>query len=212
MSSYHQNLYIVIGGVETQIQASATGTIDVDTSQYVSSMYQAIPSDKYLDGTFKVYTYDSNNTLVGTSTTPYRANVVNSNPTFDIAYEDNNATTVAITNNNQQIIQGKSTCKFKFTNIDTKNYSNPYSFSITINGETRSNITVEAGDAYTELTKANFTINDSYYHEDSDFTLDVQGSVDNTTVGDYCHINCGAIIKSNTTVENKTKVDYGEIV
>lgn len=31
------------------------------------------------------------------------------------------------------------------------------------------------------------------------------------TLGDYCHINAGAIVKSRSVVNNKTKIDSGEV-
>ena len=66
--------------------------------------------------------------------------------------------------------------------------------TITYSGDL--SVTLEAGDAYTELTQSDFTITDSYYTQDSDFTLSVEGTVDNRTVGDY-EVTYKAIDRSN---------------
>ena len=131
---YHQDLYMEINGVETLIQSSATGTIDIDTSLLANTIYQAIPSSQYLSGEFRLKTFDSNNTLVGTDVKTYKANVVGSNPTFNLAYEDTNATTTSITQNNQQIIQSHSTLRIKITNATALHYASLSSVSVNING------------------------------------------------------------------------------
>ena len=136
VSSYHQNLYMVLGGNEVLIQSSATGTIDIETNLLANMIYQQIPNAKYLDSEFRLKTYDSNNNLIGTSTKSFRANVVDSNPLFTIGYEDTNATTTAITQNNQQLIQNNSTLRFKFTNASAQHYASLSSYAITINGVT----------------------------------------------------------------------------
>ena len=136
VEGYHQNLYMVINGNETLIQSSATGTIDIDTSLLANTLYQTIPNAKYYDNEFRLKTYDSNNTLVGTDAKNYRAVVVNSEPTFNASYEDTNSTTIAITSNNQKLIQDKSTLRVKITNATALHYASLSSVSVTINGAT----------------------------------------------------------------------------
>lgn len=63
--------------------------------------------------------------------------IVNGNPTFNITYEDSNATTIAITNDNQQIIQNNSTLQFNITDATAKKEATLSSISITINGITQ---------------------------------------------------------------------------
>ena len=138
VSSYHQNLYMVIGGNEVLIQSGASGTEYIETNLLANMIYQQIPNAKYYDSEFRLKTYDSNNNLIGTDTKSFRANVVDSNPLFNIAYEDTNVATTAITQNNQQIIQNNSTLRFKFTNATAQHYSSLSTYSITINGVTRS--------------------------------------------------------------------------
>lgn len=138
VSSYHQNLYMVIGGNEVLIEQNVSGTVDIETYLLRNQIYQQIPNSKYYDSEFRLKTYDSSNNLIGTDTKSFRANVIDSNPLFDIAYEDTNATTTAITQNNQQLIQNNSTLRFKFTNAMAQHYATGLvSYAITINGVTK---------------------------------------------------------------------------
>ena len=66
--------------------------------------------------------------------------IVNANPTFNVAYLDTNSTTTAITNNNQQIIQNKSTLRINITNATALKYATLTSASINVNG----NITTQS--------------------------------------------------------------------
>ena len=136
ISNYHQDLYMVIGNNEVLIESSASGTVDIDTSLLANQIYQQIPNAKYYDREFRLKTFDSNNNLIGTDVKSYRANVIDSEPTFDVAYEDIDPTTLAITNNNQQIIQNQSALRISITNATPKHYANLSSVSVTINGVT----------------------------------------------------------------------------
>lgn len=60
--------------------------------------------------------------------------IVNANPTFNVAYLDTNSTTTAITNNNQQIIQNKSTLRINITNATALKYATLSTASINVNG------------------------------------------------------------------------------
>ena len=61
--------------------------------------------------------------------------IVNANPTIDTkTYEDTNATTLAVTSNNQLIIQNKSTLQFNFTNLKAYKSALLSKISINING------------------------------------------------------------------------------
>lgn len=134
VSAYHQDLYIVISGNDVLVKSNVSGTENIDTSTIASQIYASIPNAKYLSSNFKLKTYDSNNTLIGTDTKSFTANVVNSNPTFNVAYEDTNNTTKTITGNNQQIIQRYSTLRIKITNASAKNSASLSSVSVNING------------------------------------------------------------------------------
>ena len=94
--------------------------------------------------------------------------IVNANPTFDVAYQDINASTLAITNNNQQIIQNKSTLEINITNatalkgaslVSVKTEIAGYSSTIPMNSATK-NIAIGTINA-SGNTNAQITITDS---------------------------------------------------
>lgn len=81
---------------------------------------------------FYVKTVISGNTFYENK--PVTFTIVNANPTFNVAYLDTNATTTAITNNNQQIIQNKSTLQINITNATALKYATLSSASVNVNG------------------------------------------------------------------------------
>ncbi len=65
--------------------------------------------------------------------------VVNANPTMDgITYKDTNATTTAVTLDDQKIVQGVSTVQFRFQTITALKGATLVNVAITINGVTKS--------------------------------------------------------------------------
>ena len=60
--------------------------------------------------------------------------VINANPTFTLGYKDTNATTKAITNNDQQIIQNNSTLQINITSATALKSATLSSVSVNING------------------------------------------------------------------------------
>ena len=62
--------------------------------------------------------------------------IVNANPTFSVAYQDTNATTLAITSNNQQIIQNHSTLQINVSSASAKKGASLSTVRTTINGAT----------------------------------------------------------------------------
>lgn len=86
----------------------------------------------------KTYTDSTKSTQVGTTQTKQVSGyLVNANPTYNVAYQDTNSTTLAITNNNQQIIQNNSTLQFNITNATALKGASLSSISIEINGVTQ---------------------------------------------------------------------------
>ena len=64
--------------------------------------------------------------------------IVNASPTMDMpAYADTNATTTAITNNPQVIIQNKSTLQFQFANIEAQKGATLSKITMNVNGVVR---------------------------------------------------------------------------
>lgn len=60
--------------------------------------------------------------------------IVNAKPTFSVAYQDTNATTLAITSNNQQIIQNQSTLQINISSASAKKGASLSSVSVNVNG------------------------------------------------------------------------------
>lgn len=117
------------GTIATNVGASTTWTIP-------TSFYAQIPNATSGTMVITCKTYNGT-TLVGTTTTNVTCYVTNSNPTFNVAYQDTNSTTTTITGNNQQIIQNKSTVQFNITSASAKNSATLSSVKITINGVTQ---------------------------------------------------------------------------
>ena len=90
-----------------------------------------------------------------TSSVAKTMTVVNANPTITgAAYQDTNATTVAITGNNQKIIESRSTVQFSFatltalksaTLVEVKVTVNGVSQTLALSGTTQSNKTINFG-------------------------------------------------------------------
>lgn len=87
----------------------------------------------YID--LKTYTNSSKTSQVGsTQRMTCYASLPNPQPTFSVTYEDTNASTLAITTNNQQLIQNNSTARFNLTSMEAKYGSTLTNVSIDING------------------------------------------------------------------------------
>lgn len=70
------------------------------------------------------------------SNKPATLTIVNGNPTISgVSYKDNNSTTVAITTNNQYIIQNKSQLLFTFSSLTSKKSATLSSIAVEINSE-----------------------------------------------------------------------------
>lgn len=62
--------------------------------------------------------------------------IIDANPTFNATYEDTNASSIAITQNNQLLIQNQSTLQINITNATAYKYATLSSIKATINGVT----------------------------------------------------------------------------
>lgn len=121
-----------------QLPNASSGTIRIGIRSTIGGSTQS----SYIDRTFKI---------------------INGNPTFSESYEDINATTLAITNNNQQIIRNNSTLEVNFTNMVALKYATLSTAKVVIDGTT-----------YTEsITGASCTINVGELNLSNDTTADV---------------------------------------
>lgn len=80
-----------------------------------------------------LFTYNGNSNI-GASSVIRAFTFINANPTFDATYQDTNATTTAITGNNQLIIQNHSTLQINGTNLSAKKSATLSSIVASING------------------------------------------------------------------------------
>ena len=97
-----------------------------------NTLLAACPNSNTLSVRFIVRTVLSGQTYY--STLIRTMTVKNANPTITGAsYSDTNSATTAITNNNQQIIQGQSTVSFNFTSLAALKYATLSKVEITVN-------------------------------------------------------------------------------
>lgn len=69
-----------------------------------------------------------------TDSQPATCSIVDSSPTFDCSYYDSNSATVAITGNDQKIIQNNSSLVINLSNVSAKKYATVKSVGVTLNG------------------------------------------------------------------------------
>jgi len=121
---------------------SGSNTITLNSSQR-STVLAAMSSVKSFTGTFELKTY-SGGTQIGTASTKtatVQTTAANSAPTFTaFAYEDSNATSVAVTQNNQVLIQGISTLLITATAATAKNGATISSYSAVAGSATASSV------------------------------------------------------------------------
>lgn len=134
-SSFTHTVIMDLGIGEYTVATNVTDncTLDTSISEIKESLYANSMNAKFYQNVIKVKTYNGT-TLIGEKTCQYKANVTNSNPTFDVAYQDTNASTIAITNDNQQIIRNNSTLQINVTNAEAKNYATLQRVTVTIEG------------------------------------------------------------------------------
>lgn len=138
-SNFTHAVYMDFGDEHFLIGQNVADNIQFNTSTIADSMYEIIPNANVGEGQIRVITYNGS-TQVGTATCIFYAHVTNANPTFSKSYEDTNATVVAITGNNQQIVRNQSTLRVNVTNLSAKKYATISSVicevnSVTITGQ-----------------------------------------------------------------------------
>ena len=114
------------------------------TSAQRSTVLSAMSSIKSFTGTFELKTY-SGGTQIGTASTKtatVQTTAANSAPTFTgFTYQDTNATAVAVTSNNQILIQGVSTLAIAAVAATAKNGASISSYSAVAGSKTGASIT-----------------------------------------------------------------------
>lgn len=134
-TSFTHTVTLYFGNYSYRIGTGVADSIKFNTSTIANQMYQQIPNASVGVGNITVITYNGSS-QIGTKSVNFNAKVINSSPTFNIDYLDSNSSTVAITNNNQQIIRNNSTLQINITNAEAKNYASLSSSKVVINGTT----------------------------------------------------------------------------
>ena len=130
---FTHTVVLKLGSYSYTIGEDVTDNISLDTDKIASSLYAQMPNDNEMKGEIVVTTY-SGDTVIGTSSCTIIAHVVNSNPTFDVSYEDSNSKTVAITENSQYIIRNNSTLQISVSNAQALNSATLKTLTAVVNG------------------------------------------------------------------------------
>ena len=130
---FTHTVVLKLGSYSYTIGTGVTDNISLDTDRIVSSLYAQMPNSNSMTGEIVVTTY-SGSVNIGTSSCTIIAHVVNSNPTFDVSYEDSNSNTVAITGDNQYIIRNNSTLKISVSNAQALNNATLKTITAVVNG------------------------------------------------------------------------------
>lgn len=132
-SVFTHTVVLKLGSYSYTIGTDVTDNISLDTDRIASNLYAQMPDSNEMEGEIAVTTYSAS-AVIGTSSCAIIAHVVNSNPTFDVAYSDSNSKTVAITENNQYIIRNNSTLKISVSNAQALNSATLKSITAVVNG------------------------------------------------------------------------------
>lgn len=132
-SVFTHTVVLKLGSYSYTIGTDVTDNISLDTDRIASNLYAQMPDSNEMTGEIVVTTYSASS-VIGTSSCAIIAHVVNSNPTFDVSYEDSNSKTVAITENNQYIIRNNSTLKISVSNAQALNSATLKSVTAVVNG------------------------------------------------------------------------------
>ena len=120
-----------------------------------NTLRQATPNSNTFKLKFYVKTVISGNTFY--SSVEKTLSIVNGNPTFtasNISYKDNNSTTVAVTGNNQNLVQNLSSLLATISSATAKKYASISKYEATINGVTKT-ITSAGNIDYGVINSAN---------------------------------------------------------
>lgn len=170
-TSFTHTVTLYFGNYSYQIATGVTDSVSFNTSTIKNQMYQQIPNAQIGVGNVTVDTYNGN-TLIGSNYVLFHAKISDDaddvQPEFNVSYQDTNANTIAITNNNQQLIQNLSTLQFNITNASAKLYATLDHVDVTILGQTTtynissSSLTINFGVVNASSnTRANITLFDS---------------------------------------------------
>ena len=137
-AGFNINAFMSVNGTDiatdTHIASTGTYTFNLTTAQ--RNQLRQLCTGQTLSVRVGLRTEDSGGTIIGSSYKDKTMTLVNASPTFTVTYEDTNATTLAITQDNQQIIRNNSTLVFNITNAQAKKYATLSTLTAEINGVT----------------------------------------------------------------------------
>ncbi|MEC1440575.1 DUF859 family phage minor structural protein [Bacillus sonorensis] len=186
-SGFSHTIKIFCGGTLIKtITGVGTSTSWTPTQAEKDIMYGKTPNSNEIDGNIEVYTYYGSQLVRSYTNNDIDFHVRNSNPTFsgNYSYKDTNATTTGITENDQYIIQNKSSVLVEIPStakatplngasmveyeakLGGKTIKRPYSSSSTvsfdfgeINANTNQTLTISAIDSRGNRTTTTKTVN-----------------------------------------------------
>ena len=153
--SFRHTVYFLYGDKTYKIAENVSANCQFNTNLVAEEIYKITTSKKAYSGQIKVDTFLNGN-LTGSKTCHYNAHLVDVEPTFtDFTYFDSNATTKAITGNDQIFIQGQSRLSVKIAKEKkaeakkyatmTKYLASAFGVSITKNYSATSDIQIDIG-------------------------------------------------------------------
>lgn len=139
-AGYRIKAFMSVGGTRIvttgYLSETSTYTFSLTTSQ--RNQLRQLCTGQTLEVNVGLATYNASGTEIGNTYKTKTMTLVNAMPTFTATYADTNATTLAITNDNQQIIRNNSTLVISISNASAKKYATLTSLSAEINGVTYS--------------------------------------------------------------------------
>lgn len=139
-SAFTHTIQLIFTGTTYTLHNKTTVTNwTYSTSSIASSLYAKMANTTELTGIIRIYTYYNGVQVRSYKQSNITAVIAGSEPSFssaDIAYSDITTSTVAITGNDQYIVQGKSSLRVQIINpAVAKNGASISSYSITVAGK-----------------------------------------------------------------------------
>lgn len=128
------NFYIIANGtqISNSWEISGTSYSGISATSSQNQLYATIPNVK--KATYQVKVVYGSSTITKTGGT-FSINETSCTPSIStLTYQDTNSTTIAITDNNQQIIRNQSIVSYTASGLSVKNSATISSVSLSVNG------------------------------------------------------------------------------
>lgn len=137
-AGFNINAFMKVGDTDivtvSHIPSTGTYTFNLTTAQ--RNQLRQLCTGQTLSVRVGLRTEGSGGSILGSSYKDKTMTLLNASPTFTATYEDTNATTLAITNDDQQIIRNNSTLVINISNAQAKKYATLTTLTAEINGTT----------------------------------------------------------------------------